>query len=423
MVSPKKLRRYLAIVGVTMWAVWLVDMSGPGPIDRLGKVKGTDFLHFYVMGSIAREGHWEQLFDAEAHAVRAQAIVPGSADFVFVPIESPQIAIAFAPLASQRYTVALALWLSVVLVTYGVSCVLIWRDCPPLHEHRDVAAGACLAFPGFYSEVLHGQLACLAALAVAIAAAAFRRDRKFAAGLAFGSLVFKPHWVVAAGAVFVFAREWRVVAGIAVAAVAQVGVTFVVLGSSVAGAYVRALQAIPRIANLLEPQPSNSLRGLFTLLIPFELTSLLVYGAAAVATLWITSRIWRSAAAIELRLSAVVLATILINPHVNAYDLILLAPVVLLLTTWLMVSVPGASHPRVLSTCLCVASAAPLCTGFPSIIRLQVSVTAMSIILWLLWRSATTQQRPTASGSAAVSANMGQPQATPALALQGHASV
>jgi hypothetical protein len=422
MLSPKKLRRYLAIVGVTMWAVWLVDMSGPGPIDRLGKVKGTDFLHFYVMGSIAREGRWEQLFDAQAHAVRAQAIVPGSADVVFVPIESPQIAIAFAPLASQRYTVALALWLAVILVTYGLSCVLIWRDCPPLREHRDLAA-ACLVFPGFYSEILHGQLACLAALAVATAAAALRRDRKFAAGLAFGFLVFKPHWVVAAGAVFVFAREWRVVAGIAVAAIAQVGLTFVVLGGSMFEAYVRALETIPRIANLLEPQPSNSLRGLFTLLIPFELTSLLVYAGAAVVTLLITSRIWRSAAAIELRLSAVVLAAILINPHVNAYDLILLAPVALLLTAWLLVSVPGASHPRVLATCLGVASAAPLCTGFPSIIRLQLSVTVMSIILWLLWRSAATQPRPAVSGSADVSANMAEPHATPALALQGHGNV
>jgi hypothetical protein len=90
-----------------MWAVWLVDMSGPGPIDRFGKVKGIDFLHFYVMGSIAREGRWDQLFDAEAHVSRARAIVPGSADIVFVPIERPQIAMAVAPFASQRYTAAL----------------------------------------------------------------------------------------------------------------------------------------------------------------------------------------------------------------------------------------------------------------------------------------------------------------------------
>src|SRR4051794_41141336 len=110
-----------------MWAVWLADMSVPGPMDRLGKGKRTDFLHYYVMGSIAREGHWEQLFDAQAHYARAHAIVPRSADVVYVPVESPQIAVAFAPLASLPYTSALALWLSVVLVAYACACLLIWR--------------------------------------------------------------------------------------------------------------------------------------------------------------------------------------------------------------------------------------------------------------------------------------------------------
>jgi hypothetical protein len=397
MLSLKKLRRYLAIVGVTMWAVWLVDMSGPGSIDRLGKVKGTDFLHFYVMGAIARDGRWDQLFDAQAHEIRARAIVPGSADVVYIPVESPQIAIAFAPLASLRYTVALAVWLGVALLAYGLSCVLIWRDSQALRAHPGPVAAACLAFPGFYSEILHGQLACLAVLAVAIAASALRRERTFAAGLAFGFLVFKPHWVVAVGAVFVFAREWRVVAGIVAAAVAQAGMTMVVLGASVAGAYARALQTIPRIAQLLEPQPSDSLRGLFKLIVPLERGSLLAYGAAAVVTLLIVARIWRSDAAIELRLSAVVLGAILISPHVNAYDLILLAPVALMLTTWLMVSKHDARSTRLLPACLCAASAAPLCTGLPNIIRLQLSVTAMSVILWLLWRSVAMQQRSTTS--------------------------
>jgi hypothetical protein len=376
------------------------------------------------MGSIAREGRWEQLFDGDAHELRARAIVPGSADVVYVPVESPQIAMAFAPLASQPYPVALALWLSVVLVTYGVSCALIWRDCVPLHAHRYLVGAACLAFPGFYSEILHGQLSVLAGLAVAIAVYALRRDRTFAAGLAFGFLVFKPHWVVAAGAVFVFAREWRGVAGIAVAALAQVGMTFVVLGASVAGAYARALQAIPRIAGLLEPQPSDSLRGLLEVLIPFPFASLVMYGAAAVATLLITARIWRSDAAIELRLSAVALATILINPHVNAYDLILLAPVALLLTAWLMGSAPSGLPARVLSTCLCAASAAPLCTGLPAVIRLQASVTAMSIILWLLWRSAAMHPRPATPGWARVRAHgMGRPETALALELHSHGRV
>jgi hypothetical protein len=350
------------------------------------KVKGTDFLHFYVMGSIAREGSWEQLFDVQAsHQARGQAVVPDSADTLYVPVESPQIALVFAPLSAHRYTVALAVWLAVVFAMYACSCFLIWRDCSALHADRDIVVASSVAFPRLYSEVLHGQIACVALAAVAIALFALRRERKFAAGLALGFLVFKPHWILAAGAVFFFAREWRVVAGAVVAAVAQVAVTYLVLGASVMSAYVRMLLAIPRIADLLEPQPGDSLRGLIKVLMPFESAALLLYGAAAFVTLVITARVWRSDAPVEIRLSAIVLAMILISPHVNAYDLILVAPVVFLLANWIVLST-GDSRGRALSTWLCIVMAAPLLRGLPAILRLQFSVTAMAAILFLLWR-------------------------------------
>ncbi len=367
-----------------MWTVWLVDMSVSGPTDRLGKVKGTDFLHFYVMGSIAHQGRWEQLFDVQAHYARAQAVA-GSADVLFIPVESPQVALVFAPLAAHRYTVALVLWLAVVFAMYSCSCWLMWRDCTALHAHRDIVVPSCVAFPGLYSQVLHGQAACVALAAVAIALHALRREWRFAAGLTLGSLVFKPHWAVAAGAVFFFAREWRVVAGAVVAAVAQVAVTYLLLGASVMNAYWRMLRAIPRIADLLEPQPGHSLRGLVKVLIPFEPAALLLYSAAAFVTLLITARVWRSDAPADIRLSAIVLAMILISPHVNAYDLILLAPVLFLLANWLMLS-SGDTRRRALSTWLCMALAAPIVGGLPAILRLQFSVTAMTAILFLLWR-------------------------------------
>jgi hypothetical protein len=383
--TRKRLRGYATVIAATMWTVWLVDMSVSGPIDRFGKVKGTDFLHFYVIGSIAHQGRWEQLFDVQANYARAQAVVPGSADTLYIPIESPQIALAFAPLAAWRYTAALALWLAVVFAIYACSCLLIWRDGTALRAYRYTVVLSSVAFPGLYSEVLHGQLACVGLAAVAIAIVALRRNWRFSAGLALGSLVFKPHWVVAAGAVFFFAREWRVVAGAAVAAVAQVAVTCLVLGASVMRAYWRMLRAVPQIADLLEPRPGDSLRGLFKVLVPYEPAALLLYGAAALATLLVTARVWRSDAAVEIRLSAMVLAMILICPHVNAYDLLLLAPVFFLLANWLVLA-SDDSRGSALSTWLCILVAAPILTGLPAILRLQFSVTAMAAILYLLWR-------------------------------------
>jgi hypothetical protein len=385
--TRKQIRGYVTVIAATMWAVWLVDMSVSGPIDRLGKVKGTDFLHFYVIGSIAHHGRWEQLFDIQANYTRAQAVVPGSADTPYIPIESPQIALAFAPLAAHRYTVALALWLAVVFAIYACSCLLIWRDCTALHASRYIVVLSSVAFPGQYSEVLHGQLACVGLAAVAIAIVALRKDWRLSAGLALGSLVFKPHWVITAGAVFFFAREWRVVTGAAVAAVAQVAVTYLVLGASVMSAYWRMLRAVPQIADLLEPRPGDSLRGLFKVLVPYEPAALHLYGAAALATLLLTARVWRSDAAVEIRLSAMVLAMILISPHVNAYDLLLLAPVFYLLANWLVLA-SGDSRGSPLSTWLCMLVAAPILTGLPAILRLQFSVTAMAAILFLLWRIA-----------------------------------
>ena len=157
-------------------------------------------------------------------------------------------------------------------------------------------------------------------------------------------------------------------------------------------AYWRMLRAIPRIADLLEPQPGDSLRGLFKVLMPFEPAALLLYGAAAFVTLLITANVWRSDAPVEIRLSAIVLAVILISPHVNAYDLILLAPIVFLLANWLVLSA-GDSRGRALSTWLCIVMAAPISGGLPAILRLQFSVTAMAAILFLLWRIARRDVR------------------------------
>ena len=387
MLTRKRLRAYAAIIGATLWTIWLVDMSGAGPIDRLGKVKGTDFLHFYVMGSMAGEGRFDELFNLQAHLRRAQAIVPGSVETQFIPVESPQLALLFAPFAAHPYLAALAAWLTVVMVLYAGSCAMIWRDCTRLHADRSLVAVACAGFPGLYSEVLHGQTACLSLAVVAVSLFALRHGWRFAAGLAVGCLVFKPHWVAAAGAVFVFAGEWRVVAGAVLSAMVQVTAAGLAVGSSVVRAYGDALRAIPRISRLLEPQPSDSLKGYFDALVPFEPAALLLYAAAALLTVLLTARVWRSTAHLDVRLSALVLGIILICPHVNVYDLVLLAPVGLLLADWLLRS-GAATRETLLVASLCVVVASPLAAGLPAVLRLQCSVGAMAAMLFCLWRIA-----------------------------------
>ncbi len=382
-------------MAAVLWTMWLADVATPGAIDRLGKIKGTDFLQFYVGGSFVREGRLQDFYDVRAQYARAQAIVPDSRDTLYMPIQSPQTALAFAPVSALPYGVAVGVWLTVIALLYLTACWLIGRRCEALRPYRmEVIAGA-VAFPGLFSTVLHGQTSAVALLAVTAALIALGRDRRIAAGLALGCLLFKPHWLAATIAVFVVAREWRVVAGALASAVAQFGVTYAAAGAAAMNGYWTILLSVQRIGDLLEPRPGDSLKSFFKVFVPSGPAALVLYVAASCGVLAITARVWRSDARFELRASAVVIATILISPHAFAYDLILLAPVYLLLANWLA-EAPPDPRTRVAAWSLSALFVAPLLAAVPAPIRLQFSVTAMAALLVSIYRmsdSAVIQPR------------------------------
>jgi alpha-1,2-mannosyltransferase len=365
-------------MAATVWTVLLIDLSGPGVRDRLGKIKGTDFLQFYAMGASIYDGDAERLYDFRAQDARIQAIAPDSKDTLFIPIQSPQTGLALAPLGAFPYTVAFAIWAGIIVLLYSGACYLMWRDCTALHQHWRAVLGSCAAFPGVYIAVLHGQMSAVCVVLVAIALAALRRGHVIVAGLALGSLCFKPHWVAVAGAIFVFARAWRVVAGIVVAITVQYAVTWMIVGFDVMHAYWRTLLSLPKISHLLEPRPTNTFRGFFETVVPHEPTTALLYVLAALTTLVAAGKFWNSDARFELRASGVVLTMVLVSPHAFQYDLILLAPALLLLTNWLAES-PDAAAVRPIVRLLPIVFFAPVLGSFP--IGVPVTVALMTALL------------------------------------------
>ena len=386
-VTLKRLRVYATLIGATLWAVWLVDFSVPGVVDRLGKVKGTDFLQFYVGGAFVREGRLNELYDVQALYTRSQATIPGSRDTLYMPIQSPQTSLVFSPLAGLSYGVAVTIWIALILLLYAASCAITWRHCKALHKYRYETIACAIAFPGLYSTVLNGQTSIVALLAVATALLALRNGWSFAAGLALGCLAFKPHWLLAAGAVFFVAREWRVVAGAAIGAAGQVGVTALLVGPAVMNAYWRTLLAIQRIGDLLEPFPGDSLRSFFKVFVPWPAVALVAYVVAAAAVVWVAGRTWRSSAPFEIRASSVIVAMLLISPHALPYDLILLSPVYFLLATW-VAGEPSRRLPGAILLALGAMFLAPLLGVLPVPLRLQFSATAMTVLLVWLWQAA-----------------------------------
>jgi hypothetical protein len=147
--------------------------------------------------------------------------------------------------------------------------------------------------------------------------------------------------------------------------------------------------SVQQIGDLLEPRPGDSLKSFFKVFVPSEAAALVAYVAASCIAVAITARIWRSGARFELKASAVVIGTILISPHALAYDLILLAPVYLLLANWLA-ETPADPRTRIMAWSLCTLFVAPLLAAVPAPIRLQFSVTAMAALLVSIYRLSDT---------------------------------
>src|SRR6516164_3948671 len=110
--TRRRLRVHGLVLALCMWSVYAWDMASPGLHDRNGLLKGTDFLHFYTIGTLAREHRGDLLYDIRAQALMAPELVPGAERIVYLPLYGPQVSLLFLPLARLKYGFALVAWLA-----------------------------------------------------------------------------------------------------------------------------------------------------------------------------------------------------------------------------------------------------------------------------------------------------------------------
>jgi glycosyl transferase family 87 len=398
--TARRIRAHALLLAVCLWTFYLVNMSTPGLRDRNGLIKGTDFLHFYTLGTIALQHRGDLLYNMQAQALLLQRVVPQAAGNTYVPLYGPQISLFFAPLALISYPAALTIWILLNTVIYGTCCYLVWKDCPNLHTQPGTILIAALAFPGFFHVIAWGQGSALALLCFTLGFLALGRNRPYLAGLAIGFLIFKPQLGLAAAVIFLLAWEWKLIGAGILAAVAQLSIGGLYYGTAVMKKYLNALIHIRDVLPMLEPRPDqmHSLRAFWSLLIPWTLPAFVLYVVTCVALLGVAARCWRSHAALELRYSALLLATVLVAPHLTVYDLLILAPTFLLLTDWTIRNSAASSSPamRILMyLCYPLFLLGPLAR----FTHLQLSVVTMVGLLLLIDRSRNFPRTPTSTDS------------------------
>jgi hypothetical protein len=380
--TSRRLRAHGLLLALTVWSIYAWVLATPNLRDRNGLLKGTDFLHYYTLGSLALEHRGADLYNMQAQSALAQQRVPAAGHLLYIPLYGPQVSLLFAPLAALPYAWALALWLIANTTMYAGCCYLIWKTCSHLLPYPGTTLILALAYPAFFHLIAWGQTSALALACFTATYVALRSNRVFTAGLAIGCLIFKPQLGLAAAFVFLWAREWKVVAGALSAAAAQLSVGWFHYGTPVMRDYFDHLVHVRDLYSQLEPRPyqMHSLRAFWAMLIPWPHLAFTFYVVTAIAVLWMTLQCWRGLAPLSLRYSALLLATALVSPHLTVYDLLTLAPALLLLADWAASHSHQPSAPA-LGPLLYLCYILPMIGPLAHWTHLQLSVPAMALLL------------------------------------------
>ena len=381
--TAKRLRAHGLMLALSLWSVYLWNITTPGLLDRARNLKGTDFLHFYTLGSLALAHRGTDLYSLEAQSELAAQRVPAAAGIRYLPLYPPQVSMFFAPFARLPYPSALILWLTLSALIYGLCCYAVWRACPNLRSYKTSVFILALAFPAFWHLIAWGQTSALALASFTLAFFALRARHEFLAGLAFGCLIFKPQLALTAALVFVVTLNLKVIGGAILSATAQLTAAWFFYGLGPLRDWARTLFNLPSLLPLLEPRPyqTHSLRTFWSMLVPWNSASFSFYLITALLVLVLTIACWRSRLPLPLRYSALLLATVLLAPHLTVYDLVILAPAFLLLSDWI---VTQPDHPAVpqLKLLLYLAFVLPLLGPLARWTHLQLSVPVMAALLY-----------------------------------------
>ena len=411
--TSRRLRAHAIILAACLWSVYAWNLATPGLRDRGGNLKGTDFLHFYTLGSLAIEHCGADLYDMNAQAALAAQRVPQAAGLRYLPLYPPQVSLFFGPLAHLPYGSALAAWWILSTAIYGICCYAVWQACPRLRSYRSTAFLLAIAYPAFFHLIAWGQTS---AIAIACFTALFfllRARHDFAAGLVLGCLIFKPQLGLAAAVVFLSMGAWKTIVGAVLSAGAQLGVGVLYYGVEPLREWIKTLTHVQKVMPWLEPRPyqTHSLRTFWSQVIPWPHLALGLYGLSAVAVLALTVLIWKHTLSLPLRFSSLLLATVLVAPHLTVYDLLILAPAFLLIADWLVelktaestrAKLGDNSPSRWLGTLLYLVYALPLLGWLAHWTHIQLSVIAMTVTVYVLWIAAAKLSRQLGALSHAV---------------------
>ena len=297
-------------------------LSGSGLIDGRGDPIGGDFSHYWVASLLALKGRAAEVYQPATFLAAQKQFFGVAVPLIW--LYPPTYLMMVLPLALLHYLVSLGLWLSFTLAGF----VLVVRRIAP----SSLTLGLALAFPGTFQNLIHGQNGFLSALLLG-AGLLFLDQAPVTAGILFGLLSFKPHFVVLIPLALAAGRRWRALLSMALCCGGLVVASFLVLG---ADAWAAFLHNLPGMLQVIETEKLAEGISILTPKMPTLLSAVLLIGGPSwlaltlqasvmVATAVIVVWVWSREVPAAERAAVLVLCILLFPPYEFLYDLAILA--------------------------------------------------------------------------------------------------
>ncbi len=371
----------LCIAGLFVAFQAVALFNAPGTRDTAGVVKGHDFVHFYVLGSLARTGDYLRMYDQRALTAEMWRLVPESHGASFIPAYGPVFAAAFIPFAALPYVTAVHAWLTCTAIAYVLAAWTIARMLPGIRSRITLWLLITLS-PGFWVTVIMGQTSSMSLAAIAAGWWLLERNRPLSAGVVLGLLLLKPSLGVTLFGVFVIGRAWRLVGGMGASFMVQTAVSLALAGVSGTVAHIETVSALVSHGGLRVslPQDLHSFAGFFRLLLGETRIAVIAYAVAGLGCAVLAGTFWRTDAPLRRRYAVAVLGMVLAAPHLYLYDLLLLTPT--LAVAWEAGAPPNGDRRLLAFSALAWLS--PLAGAIALATRVQGSVIVLFGLLVLL---------------------------------------
>ncbi len=282
---------------------------------------GRDFVNFWAAGRLTLDGLAHILASPEAYNIWLRTMFGAQVGLFHVFSYPPTLIALLLPFGFLGYGAALAVW----TLANGLAVAFAMRVSVPAWRP---ALGLAIVSPAMALNAFQGQI-CGFTAALFFAGLMVLDRRPVLSGVCLGLLTVKPHMGIVAGLIVMMQRRWTTIFVTIATAAGLVVLSIVVAGSDAWSGYIASTLAVQKV--YLEKMSAGFRYFLIT---PYAALrevglpggfAMLFHGVAAVAAIGAAIWVWRH---VEDRLFAVLvaaLASVIVTPYANLYDLTLVA--------------------------------------------------------------------------------------------------